>query len=158
MYLIDGAQGLGPTLLMGLLGGALIGAAASLLWWSHGRVAGISGVLGEWLSGGDGARGARGIRSAFLIGLLLAGALLVAIDPAVFGSGTNRPLWMIALGGVLVGYGTRLGNGCTSGHGVCGISRGLKRSIAATLAFMITGALTATVLGELLGRGATGGN
>ncbi|HEV2957882.1 MAG TPA: YeeE/YedE family protein [Xanthobacteraceae bacterium] len=116
-----------------LVGGALIGLAAVLLTLLNGRIAGVSGILGEALTGAD-----RGWRLAFLAGLIAAPLLLGAV-----GQPLPRP-WMpssfaiIIAAGLLVGFGTRLGGGCTSGHGVCGIARLSPRSIAATLVFMAT--------------------
>ena len=120
-----------------LLGGALIGLAATLMMALHGRIAGISGVLGGLLVG-DRAPW----RAWFIGGIVLGGAAMVAMMPSAFAGGIDRSLPAIAVAGLLVGVGTRLGNGCTSGHGVCGISRMSKRSIVATLTFIATGALT----------------
>jgi uncharacterized membrane protein YedE/YeeE len=128
-----------PELLGALAGGVLIGLSAAFLLWANGRIAGVSGILGGALQPGivD-----RSWRLAFLLGLVVSGALLAVLWPARFEfSGLPRLPWL-ALAGVLVGFGTRLGNGCTSGHGVCGIGRGSRRSIAATLTFMITAAIT----------------
>jgi uncharacterized membrane protein YedE/YeeE len=136
------------TPLESLAGGALIGLAASLLLLVHGKVAGISGILGNLLTP---ARGDVGWRAAFLLGLLVAGLAGFALHPASFASGIERSHGIIAVAGLLVGYGTRLGNGCTSGHGVCGLSRFSPRSLAATLTFMATGALAATLGQRLLG-------
>lgn len=126
-----------------LLGGALIGLAASLLLLGGRRIAGVSGIAGRLLVGAN--RGDRAWRLAFLLGLVGAGCAAALLVP---GSVTTapRPLALVALAGVLVGFGTRLGNGCTSGHGVCGVSRGSRRSIAATLTFVATGVLTATLV------------
>jgi uncharacterized membrane protein YedE/YeeE len=121
-----------------LIGGALIGLAASLLLWSTGRIAGISGIVAELLLG---ARGDRAWRAAFLAGLVAAGVAFALFWPGAVGP-SPRTLPVVAVAGVLVGVGTRLGNGCTSGHGVCGISRLSPRSIVATLTFMATGILT----------------
>lgn len=121
-----------------LLGGALIGLAASLLLWSTGRIAGISGIVAELLLG---TRGDRAWRAAFLGGLIAAGSACAAFWPDTVGA-SPRSLPVVASAGILVGVGTRLGNGCTSGHGVCGISRLSPRSIVATLTFMTTGMLT----------------
>lgn len=120
-----------------LLGGALIGLAATLMMALHGRIAGISGVLGGLLVGDRAAW-----RAWFIGGIILGGAAMVALMPSAFGGSIDRSLPAIAVAGLLVGVGTRLGNGCTSGHGVCGISRMSKRSIVATLTFIATGALT----------------
>ena len=121
-----------------LAGGALIGAAASLLLITAGRIAGISGITGGLLFP---TRGDIRWRALFLFGLVAAGVIAALIAPASIGT-SPRSLVVIAIAGGLVGVGTRLGNGCTSGHGVCGISRLSPRSIAATIVFMATGMLT----------------
>jgi uncharacterized membrane protein YedE/YeeE len=130
------------SILLSLLGGALIGLSASLLLLANGRVAGISGVVGSLVSP---TRGDVAWRVLFFAGLLAGGLLLSWLRPQSFpapASSSPGGFAMLVAAGLLVGYGTRLGNGCTSGHGVCGISRGSLRSIAATLTFMATGALT----------------
>ena len=133
-----------------LLGGALIGLAASVMLLGAGRVAGISGIFGGLLAprAGDVAW-----RLAFVGGLLAAGIGAVLFVPSAFASDLARPPLVLALAGVLVGYGTRLGSGCTSGHGVCGLSRLSARSLASVLTFMLTGALAAVVTNTLLGSG-----
>jgi uncharacterized membrane protein YedE/YeeE len=116
----------------GLIGGALIGLASALLMLSAGRLAGVSGILGGLLS----TTGDRAWRLAFITGLLAAalmGPLLGTPGPARLAS-TNLVLYAVA--GLLVGFGSRMGNGCTSGHGVCGFARISARSIVATLVFM----------------------
>lgn len=126
-----------------LLGGMLIGLASGLLLLSSGQIAGISGILGGALT-----RPAHGStwRWAFLAGMLLMGALLQQLWPARF-SLAGLPSWGVsAFAGLLVGVGTRLGNGCTSGHGVCGIARRSPRSLVATLTFIFTGAVTVFLL------------
>jgi len=130
-----------------LAGGVLIGAAASLFVLLNGRIAGISGLLASLLeTGGEG----RSEKLLFLLGILLAPLLwmLFATLPAMeFQSG-----WIgLLVAGMLVGVGTRYGSGCTSGHGVCGISRLSTRSIVATVAFMVAGFATVYVLRHLLG-------
>lgn len=120
-----------------LVGGLLIGLAASVALAFEGRIAGISGVLGRLVFGGD----ARGFRITFLAGLLAAGLVGAALTPSAFGA-RIAPLPVVAVAGLLVGWGTRVGNGCTSGHGVCGIGRGSVRSLVAVVTFMVTGALT----------------
>ena len=125
-----------------LAGGVLIGLAASLLLIGYGRVAGVSGIAGNLLLGKPGDRAWRG---AFLLGLLLAGALVAWLMPEAVGT-SPRSLASIAAAGLLVGVGTRLGSGCTSGHGVCGLSRLSPRSLVATLAFMLSGVVTVTLL------------
>ncbi|AUX41194.1 hypothetical protein SOCE26_026040 [Sorangium cellulosum] len=132
-----------------LLGGALIGLSASLLLLFNGRVAGVSGILGGLLvrKPGDAAW-----RAAFLAGLLLGGLALVAVHPGAFPPGAGgRSFGLVAAAGLLVGYGARLGNGCTSGHGVCGLSRLSVRSLAATAAFMATAAVTVALGRHVLG-------
>jgi uncharacterized protein len=130
----------------GLCGGALIGLAAAVALVVHGRIAGISGILGRAFDGdGDGDDGRR-FRLAFIAGLVVAGAIAAAISPSSFGPGV-RSLPGLALAGLLVGVGTTLGNGCTSGHGVCGISRLSPRSIIAVATFMITAAITVVLVG-----------
>ena len=130
------------SILLSLLGGALIGLGASLLLLANGRVAGVSGVVGSLLAP---VRGDVAWRVLFFGGLLTGGLLLVWLRPGSFAPPASVSAGGVALlvaAGVLVGFGSRLGNGCTSGHGVCGISRGSARSIAATLTFMATGVLT----------------
>jgi len=129
-------------ILLPLLGGALVGLSASLLLLANGRVAGISGVVGSLLTP---VRGDIAWRVLFLGGLLTGGLLLVWLRPGSFAAPASLGSGGVALlvvAGLLLGFGARLGNGCTSGHGVCGISRGSARSIAATLTFMVTGVLT----------------
>ena len=124
-----------------LLGGSLIGAASALLLLTHGRIAGISGITGSLLQRGTPDRA---WRLAFLGGLVAAGLVASVIQPAAVGASV-RALPIVILAGLLVGYGTRLGSGCTSGHGVCGISRVSTRSLVAVVTFMTTGALTAMI-------------
>ena len=116
-----------------LLGGMLIGLAASLLYAGIGRIAGISGILNAAIE----QRAERGWRIAFLLGLCAAAGLWFAGNGIAPRSGF--PLGWLLLAGVLVGFGTRLGNGCTSGHGICGLARLSKRSLLAVLAFMGSG-------------------
>jgi len=136
------------TPLSALLAGALIGLAASVMLLGAGRVAGISGIFGGLLAPrpGDVAW-----RLAFVGGLLAAGIGAALFFPSAFASDLSRPPLLLGLAGVLVGYGTRLGSGCTSGHGVCGLSRLSPRSLASVLTFMLTGALAAVVTNHLLG-------
>jgi uncharacterized membrane protein YedE/YeeE len=129
-----------------LLGGVLIGIAATLLLWSIGRIAGISGIVNGI---GGAARGDRAWRAAFVIGMVSTGALVLQFVPAPPRMQTGAtPMLLIA--GVLVGFGTRMGNGCTSGHGVCGLGRRSWRSLAAVLTFMAAGVATVYVLRHLL--------
>lgn len=129
-----------------LAGGALIGLAASLFVVANGRIAGISGLIGSLLQ-----RGSEGVseKALFLLGLLIAPllwGLFVTLPQIEFKSG-----WFgLIVAGVLVGIGTRYGSGCTSGHGVCGISRLSPRSMVATVCFMFSGFATVFVLRHLL--------
>jgi uncharacterized membrane protein YedE/YeeE len=133
-----------------LLGGALIGLAASVLLFANGAVAGISGIFGGVLRRGAPERGAR---LWFLAGLLGAGADVRFVHPSAFATSWSASLPVALAAGVLVGFGTQLGGGCTSGHGVCGISRLSARSIVATLTFMATGFVTVFVVRHALGGG-----
>lgn len=136
---------MGSHWLLALLGGALIGSGSALLLLTHGRIAGISGITGGLVQR---ATPDRAWRVAFLAGLVAAGLVASAIVPAAIGA-PARPLAAIVVAGLLVGFGTRLGNGCTSGHGVCGLSRLSARSLVAVVAFMTTGAITAILAGRL---------
>jgi uncharacterized membrane protein YedE/YeeE len=131
-----------------LLGGALIGAAATVYWRASRRVAGVSGILsGAFLSRED-----RGVAVPFLLGLVVAGALGASMSgvTSLLGTGAGGGVPVLAAAGLLVGVGTRVGGGCTSGHGVCGLSRLSRRSLVATLTFIATGALTVLVVSRWL--------
>jgi uncharacterized membrane protein YedE/YeeE len=127
-------------------GGALIGLSASWLLLAEGRIAGISGIVGGLLASPDPQTP---WRAHFVLGLLVGGVVLAITMPERLAAPADRSLVEVAVAGVLVGFGTRLGNGCTSGHGVCGMTRGSQRSVIATLTFLSTGMLTATLLGVL---------
>ena len=131
--------------IFGLAGGLMIGSAGAMLLLANGRIAGISGILGSALEGRNLAEGL-----AFLAGLVGAGALvaLAAGTPAI---GVTDSAPVLLVGGLLVGFGTRLGGGCTSGHGVCGISRLSARSLAATAVFMGAAAAVVFVVRHVLG-------
>lgn len=121
----------------GAVGGALIGISASLILVLNGRVTGISGVLNALMQP---VRGVELVwRALFVAGLVAGGLLVSALLPG--GGGGEPGLATAVVAGLLVGVGTRLGNGCTSGHGVCGLSRMSGRSLAATLTFITTGAI-----------------
>ena len=127
-----------------LAGGMVLGAASALLLLTHGRIAGVSGVVGSLVSS---AGRDRSWRMAFVGGLALSGVVAAFVAPHAIGASVRSLPWL-ALAGVLVGFGTQLGGGCTSGHGVCGIARLSARSLVAVVTFLATGALTA-----LLARG-----
>lgn len=131
------------SIALATLGGALIGAAASLLLLTHGKIAGISGILGGLIQRKSTGRAWRGL---FVAGLITGGVVLVWASPDMVVEPSSRSLGTVAAAGLLVGLGTRLGNGCTSGHGVCGLSRFSARSLVATLTFLATGFLTATII------------
>lgn len=141
------------TPLPSLAGGALIGLAASILLALNGRIAGISGILGGLLHG---EKADRGWRAAFIGGLLGGGVVVATLFPAALRSSLSAlPLGVTVVAGLLVGFGTQLGGGCTSGHGVCGISRLSRRSLVATTTFMIAGALATFVVQHVVMRGPT---
>lgn len=131
-----------------ILGGLLIGLSALMLLLSIGRIAGISGIV-FGLSAP--IRAERGWRLAFLTGLLLGTALMLPFDRLAFAPRQGFPLWALLCAGFLVGYGTRLGNGCTSGHGVCGLGRRSPRSLVATLTFMSVAMMTVYVMRHSVG-------
>ena len=131
-----------------LVGGTLIGFSASLLLWLLGRVAGISGIAGGLLSA---ARGDRAWRLAFLAGLFAGGFSLHWFYPRAFEFEVFSGIPTLVAAGLLVGFGTRLGSGCTSGHGVCGLARRSPRSLAATALFMAAGMGTVLVIRHLMG-------
>lgn len=137
-----------PGMITSLLGGMSIGLAASLLLLWSGRIAGISGIIAGLLRP---STGEVAWRLTFLIGLFAGGFVLSIVDPAALEGHMPGPLGMTVLAGLLVGYGTRLGNGCTSGHGVCGVSRLSPRSLVATATFLLSGALTVYVAHSGLG-------
>jgi uncharacterized membrane protein YedE/YeeE len=142
----DGVESFTPW--TALTGGALIGLATASVFWLQGRLAGISGICGALLAP---ARGDASWRVAFLIGLLAVGAFGTGIAPEAFSTAAAPSLAWVAGAGLLVGFGTRLGNGCTSGHGVCGIARLSPRSIAATLVFMAVAGVISFLLRHVLG-------
>ena len=129
------------TPISGLLGGLMIGLAAALLLLLNGRISGISGIVGGLVSPGGGDAG---WRVAFVVGLVL-GAFFYSAAAGGLPGGIGVSLPVLVVAGLLVGFGTRLGSGCTSGHGVCGIARLSKRSIVATAVFMGVAALTVFV-------------
>jgi uncharacterized membrane protein YedE/YeeE len=132
----------------GLVGGALIGLASAALLLANGKVAGISGILGRSFLA---VRDDRAWRLTFLAGLPLGAWLATRATADALGFAiTSDPLVLVA-GGLFVGVGTQLGNGCTSGHGVCGIARGSIRSLVATVTFMLAAALTVYVTRHFLG-------
>ncbi len=136
----------GASIVNAVVGGALIGAAASALLWLNGRIAGISGIAAGLVTPRPGEVG---WRLAFVLGLLAGGLLLLGLRPTAFGP-SPASLGVLGAAGLLVGTGTRLSNGCTSGHGVCGLARRAPRSLAATATFMVSAALTVFIVRHVL--------
>ncbi|MBK8978578.1 MAG: YeeE/YedE family protein [Planctomycetes bacterium] len=134
-----------------LLGGAMIGTASALTWWLVDKVPGVSGIVGRILQA---RAGDTAWRALFVVGLLGGAALAFWLRPATARFTAAPSLGVAVAAGLLVGFGSRLGGGCTSGHGVCGIGRGSGRSIVATLVFMLAGFATVLVARHLLGGAA----
>ena len=132
---------------LALIGGAFIGVGTAIMLFFNGKIAGISGILGGMLQKWNADSS---WRLAFLVGIPV-GVMLVSVvhnmEPAV--QVDTSPL-AVVIGGLLVGFGTRLGSGCTSGHGVCGLARLSPRSIVATCTFMVSAAITVFVLRHVL--------
>jgi uncharacterized protein len=133
----------GFDLWSGLAGGVAIAASLALMLIGTGRLAGLSGVVAG-LFGGD-----RAWRAWFVAGMLVIGGVFELFAPRTFDATAPHSLPLVAISGVLVGIGTRLSNGCTSGHGLCGTSRLSKRSIIATCTFFGVAVITATITGRL---------
>jgi uncharacterized protein len=131
-----------------LAGGVLIGAAATMLLAVNGRIAGVSGVAGGLLRP---IKGDIAWRVLFILGLVLGAGLWRLAGPWPVTIHIAAPLPLLLLGGLLVGFGTQLGRGCTSGHGVCGIARLSARSTVATLVFLASGTATVFVVRHLIG-------
>ncbi|HCT7990747.1 TPA: YeeE/YedE family protein [Proteus mirabilis] len=129
------------------LGGLLIGLAAAILLLFNGRIAGISGILGGVLTTNQQGNG---WRWAFLLGMLITPALFYLFDKPLTPI-IDVSSWQLIIAGVLVGAGTRLGNGCTSGHGICGLARLSRRSIVAVLVFMVTAFVTVYIQRHVIG-------
>ena len=132
----------------GLVGGLMIGAAAGVYLLVNGRIMGASGILGDLADGTAGPSGRE--KLAFLLGLVAVPPLLVPLYRVVDTHVTANPL-VLVVAGLLVGIGTRLANGCTSGHGVCGISRLSLRGIVATVFYIVAGGMVMAVARHLLG-------
>jgi uncharacterized membrane protein YedE/YeeE len=131
-----------------LIGGALIGLATAIYILGLGRVAGVSGILGSLLRPRSGEAPAQ---LAFVAGLVAAPLLMGAAGAPLPALSIDASLPVVIAGGFLVGFGTRLGGGCTSGHGVCGIARFSTRSLVATMLFMAAGAAVVFVVRHLIG-------
>lgn len=144
-----------------LVGGGLIGLAAVLVMLAFGKIAGISGIavqaLRPFAAGSWQGAGQWGWRAAFLAGLVLAPLLVAAVTGAAVDQTVSDNLPVMALAGLLVGFGSALGSGCTSGHGVCGLARLSKRSLVAVAVFMGTAVVTVFVLRHVAGGDLFGG-
>lgn len=134
------------TWLTAVAGGVLIGLSATLLLWLNGRVAGVSGIFNGVLFP---QRGDVAWRAAFLVGLVAAAGLYIALEPGAPQPRADFPRAGLVVAGLLVGFGTRMSNGCTSGHGVCGLGRLSMRSLAAVTTFMATAIATTFVVRHL---------
>lgn len=132
----------------GLIGGLMIGGAGALFLLMNGRIMGASGIIGGLVDGSGRANWTE--RVAFLVGLVVVPALLVPLYGSVDTRLTDN-VWLLVAAGLLVGFGTRLANGCTSGHGVCGISRLSLRGMAATVFYIAAGGATVLIARHLLG-------
>ncbi len=130
----------GESILRALIGGSLIGVAAAIAFVVHRRIAGISGILHRALDDDGGAT----FRVPFLLGLVGTGLVIAVVWPGALGAPVARPA-VLAIAGLLVGLGTTLANGCTSGHGVCGIARLSPRSFVAVGVFMATAMITVAI-------------
>ncbi len=131
-----------------LAGGALIGVAVSVLLLMAGRVAGIAGIVAGVMRP---VAGDVGWRRAFVVGLVVVGAVVAVVSPLQLAPAVSRSGPAMLVAGLVVGYGTRLGNGCTSGHGICGLSRLSGRSLVATIAFIASGIITVTFVRVVAG-------
>jgi hypothetical protein len=136
------------TILPSLIGGLLIGLAATLLLWLNGRIAGISGIFWRLFfpKSGD-----IWWRVLFLLGVVGGAALYYTLFGNAPVARPTFPVWLLIVAGFLVGYGTSLGNGCTSGHGVCGLGRLSIRSLIATLTFLAIAIITTFVVRHVFG-------
>ena len=132
-----------------IFGGMIIGLAVTIMLLFTGRVTGISGIVGGVLNP---TTSDKNWRVSFLLGLILGGLVLRYVRPDFFIVTSSADVWDYIIGGFLVGFGTLLGNGCTSGHGVCGISRFSKRSIVATITFIFAGILSLAIFKFLRGE------
>jgi uncharacterized protein len=133
-----------------LTGGLLIGLASWLLLASLGRVAGISGIAAAAIAPNKDEASDTAWRLVFVMGLVIGG--LIAYQFVTVPAPEARPMWLLVLAGLLVGFGTVLGSGCTSGHGVCGLGRRSLRSLVATCTFMAAGFATVYVIHAITGK------
>lgn len=135
------------TPISGIIGGVIVGLAATLLLWFNGRIAGISGIFNGMIT--IRKKGDVLWRALFILGMIVGGFVHHQFDPIYQPLGA--PIWVLVLGGLIVGYGTSMGSGCASGHGVCGLGRLSVRSLAAVITFLSTGILTTYIIEHVLG-------
>lgn len=138
------------TIPAALTGGALIGLAAALMLAVNGRILGVSGIAAGLVASAT-SGGERLLRIAFLLGMLAGGIAIGRLFPQALPGALTSNQWVLGVAGVAVGFGTRLGDGCTSGHGVCGMARLSPRSLVATGAFMAAGIVTVYLIRHVLG-------
>jgi uncharacterized protein len=129
------------------LGGLMIGTSATLMLLFNGKIAGISGISKGLLSN---TGHERQWRALFILGLILGGALMIFLTPESTAKVIQAPPLQMALGGLIVGFGTAMGNGCTSGHGVCGLGRRSVRSLSSVITFMAAGFITMFIMTHVL--------
>ncbi len=136
------------TPLTGTIGGLMIGLSATFMMLFLGRITGISGIFGGLVVP---RRGEVAWRVVFVAGLLSGGVILRFFYPQAFPASLDQSLWLVAAAGLLVGFGTRMGSGCTSGHGICGLARFSQRSLVSVLTFIFTGAVAVYVMQYMIG-------
>jgi uncharacterized membrane protein YedE/YeeE len=136
------------TPMASFIGGVMIGLAAISMLYFTGRIAGISGIFGGLLNT---KQGDTAWRLLFIAGLMSGGVLMLLFHPQSLDIQINKSMLAVVVAGLLVGVGARLGSGCTSGHGVCGIGRLAPRSLIASAVFMATGAVTAIIVNHVFG-------
>lgn len=135
----------------GLIGGFFIGLSAVLLMWFNGRIAGMSGLIHGLCPPG---KKIEYWRIAFLVGLLVGGLSFHIVPVIQFPLRTHYPILLLVVGGFCVGFGTRMGHGCTAGHGICGVARLSLRSIIATITFFISAVITTLIIRHVIGMDA----
>ncbi len=138
------------TLIPSLVGGLLIGISSSILMLFNGRIAGISGITKEIFNKSNSAH-EKTWRALFVMGIIIGGFLISIVMPEVTAKSSNLNYIQMIIAGLLVGIGTSLGNGCTSGHGICGLARRSPRSLTSVITFIATGFFTVYILFHILG-------
>lgn len=138
------------TPVTGLIGGIIVGIAATLLLWFNGRIAGISGIFNGMIT--VRRKGDVLWRFLFILGMVAGGVShqLFLVEEMTYRP-LGAPLWLLIVGGIIVGYGTSMGSGCASGHGVCGLGRLSVRSLVAVILFLGTGILTTFIVRHVVG-------